>query len=87
MSHIRVRSLCDRIVSHMLRLVTRDQAKMEDYQAVAPSAAVTSPKVGNFSISVAVVSTVVAAVVAAWNVVVYQRLRRSCISDSVAHGM
>ena len=58
---------------------------MEDYQAVAPSAAVTSPKVGNFSISVAVVSTVVAAVVAAWNVVVYQRLRRSCISDSVAH--
>jgi hypothetical protein len=71
----------------MLRLVTRDQAKIEDYMVVAPLPAVTSPKVGNFSISVAVVSTVVAAVVAAWNVVVYQRLRRSCISDSVAHGM
>jgi hypothetical protein len=73
----------------MLRLVTRDQAKPEDYMAVvpAPLPAVTSPKVSNFSISVAVVSTVVAAVVAAWNVVVYQRLRRSCISDSVAHGM
>ncbi len=56
----------------MLRLVTRDQAKMEDYQAVAPLPAVTSPKVGNFSISVAVVSTVVAAVVVACNVVVYQ---------------
>jgi uncharacterized PurR-regulated membrane protein YhhQ (DUF165 family) len=78
----------------MLRIVTRDQAKPEDYMAVVPThmsagaAAVTSPpKVSNFSISVAVVSTVVAAVVAAWNVVVYQRLRRSCISDSVAHGM
>ena len=57
----------------MLRLVTRDQAKPEDYMVVSQPVA-GEPRVRNYSrrvavvaeVVVAVVSTLVAAVVAAW---------------------
>jgi hypothetical protein len=85
--------LCDGSVSHMLRLVTRDQAKREDWYPAAQPVLTAGAKVSNCCRSVAVVaevaaatamvaavavvSTVVAAVVAAWDGVVYQRLRGS----------